>query len=297
MPLQKILTMFQGTCGMRGLLALLPLLCLLVLPATAPRAASLPPSVTPPKGWKEVKDPVELERIFADTPVVRRESSRIYARADGALCLMVTSGIPAEDFSREHEGYRRLGKGFMTDDIMTKDMELIAPARKGGDGGRFVLFGPPSSVFRLGEVAPMLAAYAKLYDIPRELTTPPADVSRYAGKFAPRASGRQDEYGWTAYSRSFGKGGRSQIELLIIPYAEAWMPKKNFLALVWAGFLNQWGELTPEGKHWQAGRVSRLAFSRDGKAACVLMAMTGYPDAECERELRRAMRDLPDFVW
>lgn len=294
MSFQKVLAMFQGT---RGHLALLPLLCLLALPAAAPRAASLPPAVTPPEGWKEVKDPAELERIFADTPVVPRESSRIYARADGALCLMVSSGIPAEAFSREQEGYRRLGKGFMTDDIMTKDMELIAPARNGGDGGRFVLFGPPRSVFRLGEVAPMLAAFAKLYDIPRELTTPPADPSRYAGKFAPRASGRQDEYGWTAYSRSFGKGGKSQIELLIIPYTEGWMPRKNFLTMVWVAFLNQWGELTPEGKHWQTGRVSRLAFSRDGKAACVLMAMSGYPDAECERELQRAMRDLPDFVW
>lgn len=297
MPFQNFLNTLQGTCGMRGFLALLPLLCLLVLPAAAPRAASLPPAVTLPAGWKEVKDAAELEHIFADTPVVRRESSRIYARADGTLCLMVSSGIPAEAFSREHEGYRRLGKGFVSDDIMTKEMELIAPARNGGDGGRFVLFGPPSSLFRLVEVASMLAAYAKQYDIPRDLTTPPADASRYAGKFASCASGRQDEYGWTAYSRSFGKGGRSQIELRIIPYTEGWIPKKNFLAIVWAAFLNQWGELTPDGKHWQAGRVSRLAFSRDGKAACVLMAMTGYPDAECEQELRQAMRDLPDFVW
>lgn len=297
MAFQKFPNAHQATHGMRGLLALLPLLCLLVLPAAAPRAASLPPAVTPPAGWKEVKDAAELEHVFADTPVVPRESSRTYARTDGTLCFMVSSGVPAEAFSREHEGYHRLGKGFMTDDIMSKDMELIAPARNGGDGGRFVLFGPPRSLFRLVEVAPMLAAYAKLYDIPRELTTPPADPSRYAGKFAPCASGRQDEYGWTAYSRSFGKGGRSQIELRIIPYTEGWIPRKNFLTLVWVAFLNQWGELTPEGKHWQAGRVSRLAFSRDGRAVCVLMAMTGYPDAECERELRRAMRDLPDFVW
>lgn len=297
MPFQKFLNTLQGTCGMRGFLALLPLLCLLVLPAAAPRAASLPPAVTPPAGWKEVKDAAELEHIFADTPVVPRESSRIYARADGTLCLMVSSGIPAEAFSREHEGYRRLGKGFVSDDIMTEERELIAPARNGGDGGRFVLFGPPSSLFRLVEVAPLLAAYAKHFDIPAELTDKPVDPSRYVGKFASPASGQKDEYGWLTYARPLAKDGRSMIALRIIPYGEGWMPRKNFLALVWAAFLNQWGELTPDGKHWQAGRVSRLAFSRDGKAACVLMAMTGYPDAECEQELRRAMRDLPDFVW
>lgn len=286
-----------GRKGLRRLFVLLPLLCLLVLPGPEPRAASLPPAVTPPAGWKEVKDAAELEHIFANTPVVPHESSRIYARADGTLCLMVSSGIPAEAFSREQEGYRRLGKGFVSDDIMTEEMELIAPARNGGDGGRFALFGQPSSLFRLVEVAPMLAAYAKHFDIPAELTAKPVDPSRYVGEFASPASGQKDEYGWLTYARPLAKDGRSMITLRIIPYGEGWMPRKNFLALVWYVFLNQWGQLTEDGRHWKVGPVHRLAFSRDGKAACLLTLMSGHHDAGSEKALKQAMRDLPGFVW
>ena len=286
-----------GRQGIRRLcVLLLPLLCLLALPGPEPRAADLPPAVTPPAGWREEKDLTQVERALENTPVVPRSSCRYYLRSDDLFCLMVCPGVPATVFSRRPEGYRQLGRGLVRDDE-PQAFELLAPAARGGDGAQLVLAGSPRAVWRCSEAAPMLAAYAKHFDIPAELTVKPVDPSRYVGKFASPASGQKDEYGWSTYARPLARDGRSMIVLRLIPYGEGWMPRKDFIAHVWYVFLNQWGQLTEEGRHWKVGPVHRLAFSRDGKAACLLTLMTGHHDAGSEKALKQAMRDLPGFVW
>ena len=78
----------------------------------------------------------------------------------------------------------------------------------------------------------------------------------------------------------------------ILPYNAAWLDKPELLAAL-EGF---WGELAPEGGHWTAGPKRHAALSSDGRALCLLMAVTGE-SVDTTEAIRQAMRELTAFVW
>lgn len=236
--------------------------------------------VAPPENWT-AEDEVSAG-MFA--------GCRSYARTDGLFALMAC----AENIDlsgNTDDGYRRVG------DALVRSSEegvlLLAPRKQEKGAGLFVLIGSPESVWRRQEAAPMLAAFADGFAVPEELLVSPVDPARYLGTFSPEGRGREEELGCTVYFRSFSaEGAEGKVLAAVLPYSAAWTDK----AEIRTALESFWGELSSEGRHWKAGPERRMAFSADGRAVCLLMAVT-EETTDTTEAMRQAMRDLSDFVW
>lgn len=243
----------------------------------SPDAASL--EVAPPEGWS----------LSTEAPEGMFAGCRSYSRSDGLFALMAC----AEDIDlseNKDEGYRRLGDALVRGG--EEGILLLAPRKQGKGAGLFVLLGQPGSVWRRQEAAPMLAAFAGTFAVPGELLAPPADPSSYLGTFPSEEQGREEELGCTVHVRALPGDTDGKLLAAILPYNAAWLDKPELLAAL-EGF---WGELAPEGGHWTAGPKRHAALSSDGRALCLLMAVTGE-SVDTTEAIRQAMRELTAFVW
>lgn len=239
-----------------------------------------PLEVAPPAGWM-AEDEVS-GGMFA--------GCRSYARTDGLFALMACAeNIDLSE--NKDETYRRVGDALLRSN--EEGVLLLAPRRQGKGAGLFVLLGPPESVWRRQEVAPMLSAFASSFALPGTLLASPVDTSRYLGTFSIEGQGREEELGCTVYFHALSEGGaEGKMLAAVLPYSEAWTDKAEVLAALEAF----WGKLAPEGRHWQAGPNRHMAFSADGQAICLLMAVAGEA-TDTSEAIRQAMHELAAFAW
>lgn len=244
---------------------------------SAPKAGLL--EVAPPEGWAS-EDEVTAG-MFA--------GCRSYARTDGLFALMACN----EDIDlsgNTDDGYRRVGDALVRSN--EEGVLLLVPRKQEKGAGLFVLLGAPESVWRRQEAAPMLAAFAGAFAVPDALLADPIDPSGYLGLFSFENQAREDELGCPIYVRALPGSTNGKLLAAILPYNAAWLDKSELLAALEAF----WGELAPEGEHWAAGPKRHAALAADGRAVCLLMAVT-EETTDTTEAIRQAMRELAAFVW